>query len=177
MWGNEYRLENIRWKEQEEMKVTNEAAEMIVKKLSKHFKIYIRSVSFKTGGWSFAYRFGKYIRFRHNPSMRTICHEVCHLYCWDKFDKKVQHGSKKWLSQMKIVINYCKRKNYWKEELERRTAPKEPKPKIVLTIIEIRLRKLTRHEKANKKYKAKVKRCLKMIKVNNRRISALKRFI
>lgn len=170
-----YRKENSKWKEEGEMKIPNEQAEIMTFKLAKHFKLPIRYVYFRQGRTSTAYQFGGRIKFWNNPSIRTICHEVCHFYCHKKFDKKVQHGSKKWLSQMKILINYAKRKNYWKEELERRTAPKPIKPEP--TKEEIRLKKIERLEAGIKRHQTKIKRCTTLIKKNNRKISALKRFL
>ncbi|MBU0894832.1 MAG: SprT-like domain-containing protein [Nanoarchaeota archaeon] len=174
-----YTKENTKWKEEKEMKVSNEQAEMIVKKLAKHFKLPIRHVYFRQCRTSTAYRFGGRIKFWNNPDIGTICHEVCHFYCWKKFGSmkgdKVRHGSKKWLNQMKIVMNYAKKKNYWKEELERRTQPKQPKPEP--TKEEVRKKKIERLETSNKRHQTKIKRCTTLIKKNNRRISALKRFI
>jgi len=175
MWKTCYDKENSKFKDEKDFKVSNEVAQMIVKKLAKHFKLPIRYVYFRQGRTSTAYKWGREIKFWNNQDVKTICHEVCHFLCWKKFDKKVQHGSKRWLSQMKIIINYCKRKNYWKEELERRTKPKELKPEP--TPRELRLKKIERFEAGIKRHQTKIKRCQTLIKKNNRRISALKRFI
>lgn len=169
-----YEKENSRWKDQIGMKVSDAQAEMIVKKLARHFKLPIHNVYFRHGRTSTAYRFGGVIKFWHNPNIKTICHEVCHFFCWKKFGN-VRHGTKKWLSQMKIIINYAKKKNYWKEEFERRTKPKQPKQEP--TPREIRLKKIERLEAGIKRHQTKIKRCTTLIKKNNRRISALKRFI
>jgi len=164
-----------KWKEQSDIEVSNEVAKLMVKKLAKHFKLPIRYVYFRQCVTSTAYRWGGQIKLWHNPDVRIICHEVCHFLCWKKFDKKVQHGSKKWYSQMKILINYVKKKNYWKEEFERRTTPKQAKPEP--TPKEIRLKKIERLEAGIKRHQTKIKRCTTLIKKNNRKISALKRFI
>ena len=174
-------LERDNWKTENDMKVSNIKAEMIVKKLAKHFKLPIRHIEFygfRDSGQASSWRCR--IRLGNNPSVHVICHEVCHFLCWKKVrDRKLnfhpQHGSKKWLRQLKIVHNYVIKNNYWKEELERRTAPKEPKPEP--TPRELRLKKIERFEAGIKRHQTKIKRCQTLIKKNNRRISALKRFI
>ena len=168
-------LERTNWKTENDMKTSNIHAEMIVKKLTKHFKLPFRNVWFhghRDSGrvWSCGN-----MRLSNNPSVHVICHEVCHLLCWKKHDKHPQHGSKKWLRQLKIVHNYVIKKNYWKEELERRTAPKPIKPKP--TKEEVRLKKIERLAAGIKRHQTKIKRCTTLIKKNNRKISALKRFI
>lgn len=170
-----YEKENSRWIEEGETKVSNEIARLMVRKLAKHFKLPIHHIYFRRGVTSTAYKWGREIKFWNNPSIKTICHEVCHFYCWKKFDKKVQHGSKKWLSQMKIIINYVKRKNYWKEELERRTKPKEPKPEP--TKQEIRLKRIQQLEERKKGYERRIRLSKNRIKKINRQVSGLKRFL
>jgi len=161
----------------EEFKITvsNVRAEMIVKKLSRHFKLSIRHVYFhgrRDSGT--ADKFGRRIRLSQNPSIGLICHEVNHFLCWKKFSN-VRHGTRRWCRQLQIILNYAKKKNYWKEEFERRTAPKSKKPEP--TKKEIRLKKIERLEASIKRHQTKVKRCTTAIKKANRRVSALKRFI
>lgn len=159
-----------------EVKVSNAQAEMMVMKLARHFKLPIRFVEFYNYRTALAMKWGARIRLWHNPNVRIISHEVCHFLCWKKFpDKKVRHGTKRWYRQMKIITNYAKKKNYWKEEFERRTAPKEPKPEP--TKEELRQRKIERLEQGIKRHQTKIKRCQTLIKKNNRRISHLRRFI
>ena len=164
-------------------KVSNEESRIIVMKLAKHFKLSIRNVYFHGNRDSgTAYCFGGKIRLSNNPSIGIISHEVCHFLCWKKFGtrdfngkKATRHGTKKWCRQMQIIFNYAKKKNYWKEELKRRIAPKKPKPES--TALEIRLKKIEKLEAGIKRHQTKIKRCSTLIKKNNRKISALKRFV
>lgn len=168
------------WKVENDMKIPNEKAEMIVKKLIKHFKLPFRKIYFY-GLRDSGHVWGSgLLRLSNNPSVHVICHEICHLLCWKKvrdgkLKKHPQHGSKKWLKQLKIVHNYVIKNNYWKEELERRTTPKEPKPEP--TKNEVRIKKVENLKASNKRFETKIKRCQTLIKKNNRRISALNRFI
>ncbi len=177
-----YHRERQHWKEFKE-KVSNAHAEIIVKKLARHFKLPIHTVHFHgykdsgsaSSGW------GR-IRLSNNPSIGLICHEVNHFLCWKKFGtrsidgkKAVRHGTKKWCRQLQVIINYANKMNYWKEELERRTTPKPPKPEP--TKEEIRLQKVGLLEKRKQDYERKIRLSQNRIKKANRKISGLKRFL
>ncbi len=166
------------FKNERKIELTNEQAKMMVKKLARHFKLSIKYVYFRQCRTSTAYHWGREIKFWHNPDVRIVCHEVNHFLCWKVYgteNGKARHGSKKWYRQLNKIINYAKKKNYWKEEFEKRTTPKTPKPEP--TAIEIRLKKIERLEAGIKRHQTKIKRCTTLIKKNNRRISALKRFL
>ncbi len=173
--------ERSNWNKEDKMKVSNEKAKIMVGKLAKHFKlpiIHVEFYGFRDSGQASSWR--KRIRLGNNPSVHIICHEVCHFLCWQKvrqgkLKKHPSHGSKKWLRQLKIVHNYVINKNYWNEELERRLAPKPKKPQP--TQEELRLKKIERFEAGVKRHLTKIKRCQTLIKKNNKRISALKRFV
>ncbi len=170
-----YDKERIKWKLEHEMKVPNDKTEIITMKLAKHFKLSIYNVYFRKGGGARAYRFGGRIKHWNNTNMLTVIHEVCHFLCWKKFNKKVQHNSKKWLSQMKIIVNYCRRKNYWNDELERRTTPKISKPEP--TKKELRLKRVEILENRKESYGRRIRLSQNRIKKLNRQIGGLKRFI
>lgn len=158
--------------------VSNFYAKIIVRKLARHFKLNIVQIDFYgTNDSGRASLWGR-IRLSNVPSLGIICHEVNHFLCWKKYGTskgKAQHGSRKWYVQLKRVIRYCRTKNFWKEEYDRRTAPKPMKPEP--TKQEVRLRKIARFEKAIKRHQTRIKRCQTAIKRNDRRIAGLKRFI
>jgi len=167
-----YYEERNHWKEFD-IKVSNEHAKMIVKKLARHFKLRIYYIYFHgRNDTGTAWNSGN-MRLSQNPSVGVICHEVNHFLCWKKYGK-VRHGTKRWCRQLQIIINYCRKKDFWKSEYERRTTPKlkiEPSKK------EIRLRKIGKLEVSVKRHKTKIKRCTTLVKKAERRISALKRFV
>jgi len=174
-----YYKENAKFKEEQELKVSNYHAEMIVMKLARHFKLPIRYVQFygycqsgRASNW------GGRIRLSHNSSILLICHEVNHFLCWKKYGTgkgKARHGTKKWYSQLKRVLNYAKKKNYWQEEYDRRTVPKPVKPEP--TKIELRLQRIALLEDRIKKWNSKIKFYNNKIKKANRSISGLKKHI
>lgn len=161
------------FKEAREVDLTNDQAELMVKKLAKHFKLPIRNVYFRKCVTSTAYKFGGQIKFWHNPDARIVCHEVCHFLCWKKFDSKVRHGTKKWCRQMTILTNYVKKKNYWKQEFERRLAPKPVKP--LPTKEELTLKLVARLESNCKRYQTKLKLYGNKLKKAEKKIARLKR--
>jgi hypothetical protein len=63
---------------------------------------------------------------RSGMSVGVLCHEVAHLLAYRKYHE-MRHN-KRMYRVMRGVMNYAKKKGYWKDELERRTAPKPVKP-------------------------------------------------
>lgn len=66
------------------------------------------------------------IHVSHNPHRSIICHEIAHIIDHEKRGKS-KHD-KKLMRIVKSVWNYAKRKNFWEEEIKRRTTPKPVKP-------------------------------------------------
>ena len=168
-----YSKEKVEFKEAFTRELSTETAEIIYKKLCKHFKL--RRVALR---WTSGRNHPKCSSWRVllNVSWNNfgvLCHELAHLYTHQRLSGW-GHNKKHW-RVMKRMIRYCENKNWFKEELERRTAPKQPKPEP--TKEEIRLKKIERLEQGIKRHKTKIKRCQTLIKKNNRRISALNRFI
>lgn len=119
-WLKFYEKERQQYPEAFTHKVSDEGAKIIVKKLKRHFKI-IRLYGLRfygNSGSGSAYPNG-YIRLSHNPSVGMICHEVAHLFNKRKYGN--WNHNKKLMRTIKRMVNYCKRKNYWQEEIARRT--------------------------------------------------------
>jgi hypothetical protein len=105
-----YQKEHIAFSEAYNIKVSDEEARKIVKKLLKHFANsekakawYVRFYGNRGNGSC-----GWNIRLSHNPSIGLICHEAAHTFV---------HGHNKKL--MKLIAKftkYCKRMNYWRKE-------------------------------------------------------------
>jgi len=104
-------------------KVSDVGARIIVSKLLQHFhglklahqkrwellgKVHLRF--WGNGQSGSAGR--RQIRLSHNPSIGIICHEVAHV--------RIRKHNKKLMRLIKKMVNYCKKKNYWKEEITRR---------------------------------------------------------
>lgn len=169
-----YKKENIEFKEAFEIKLCMETARMVYKKLCRHFKLRRVSLQWTSGCVRPKCSSWRVLLNMSNNTFGVLCHEVGHLYQFQK--PKYKQGHNKWHRKiMKRMVSYCEKKDWFKEELERRTKPKEPKPEP--TPIELRLKKIERLEQGIKRHSTKIKRCQTLIKKNNRRISALKRFI
>jgi len=90
-----------------EIKVNDNIAEILVKKLFRHFykikaedckkiRFYGNRGSGSYGWWN--------IRLSHNPSIGLICHEVAH--------RKFKRHTKKMMKFIGKLINYCIKKGY-----------------------------------------------------------------
>ena len=93
-----------------ETKVDDRTAELLVKKLYRHFydvrSDFTPPVRFYGNRQSGKYYSVGFIRLCHNPSIGLICHEVAH--------RKFKRHNKKMLKFMKKLINYCAKKGYIK---------------------------------------------------------------
>lgn len=144
-------------------------SEMIYKKLCKHYKISPCQLQWTSGrrcphaGWGITLN-----RDWNNGGI--LCHEFAHHLGRRKFSFN-GHNKKHW-RLMKRVIKYCEKKNWWTQELKRRTEPKPTKPEP--TNDELRSKKIQSIEQSTKRLNSKIKRCLSLIKRNNRRLGKLR---
>ena len=141
----------------------SESVRIIVKKLFKHYKLGFCNLNF-TSGNRHSRAGGHYICINLSyPSYGVIAHEIAHNICSQKGN--VGHNKMHW-KEMKKVINYIKRKNYFEEELNRRTAPKPSKPEP--TKDQVREKKIVQAEE-------KIKRYEKIVRLYSRKLSRAKR--
>lgn len=159
-----------------DQKVADDDAQFIVNKLTKHFKLGKIEVFFRGNsgnGTAFVYDYRPKIRLSHNPSIGTIAHEVTHFLAQKRWGRLIRHNSKKWITQLKRVVNYGNKKSWWQAELERKKVPKpsEPKP----TKEELRAQRIKKLEQFLKKYQSRLKLYTTKIKKIQRRLGILKR--
>jgi hypothetical protein len=161
-------------------KVSEYQACFIVKKLEKHFKLGGIWVRFYSNDWDSgrASRCRYSIRLCRNPSLGVICHEVNHFLCWKiertKQCEDIRHGTKKWNRNLQKIFKYCAKKNFWQEEMDRKTAPKPAKPEP--TDNELRMQKIQKLEDRKASYERRIKLSENRIKKLNRQIAGLTRF-
>lgn len=156
--------------------MTVKEAEIVFKKLCRHYKIR-PSLEWTSGrNHPRAIDTWKIILNVDWNNFGVLCHELAHTFHIRYKRKKNEnlHGKKHW-NIMKRMINYCRKKNWFADELQRRTAPKPERPKP--TKDELRKAKIELLEKRKQAYKRKIKLAENRIKKYNRQISALKRFI
>ncbi len=117
-----YLEEDQRYRNLREEKVSEKHAEIIAKKVSRHYKLGVKSVKFFGNVDSgHAWKFYDMIKISHNPSLLVVAHELNHFLIWKKYpNRHVNHGSKKWQRCLQRIIDYCEKKNWWKEELGHR---------------------------------------------------------
>ena len=155
-----YHEEDEVYSEYYNRKISDSDAEYIANKLGRHFKlgsVYVYFYGYCGSGR--AYRFGRRLRLSHNPSIGLICHEVNHFLCWKiqsmKNLSRIRHGTKKWNRQLQRLLKYCKKKNFWEDELRRKNEPKPVKPEP--TKNEIVTMKFLRLQKNLKRYESRIK--------------------
>lgn len=150
-------------------------AERITNKIARHFKLgKFRVYFYGNSGSARIWSYGK-MRLSHNPSLATICHELCHPLCYKRYKKRIRHGTKKWNYQLNRLIEYCRKKNFWKEEIEKWRQPKPIKPEP--TKEELRQQRVKLLEERKQKYERRIKLAENRIKKINRQIAGLKRFL
>lgn len=158
--------------------MTRMEAEIVFRKLCRHFKldgIYSKVNLYWVSGNRCPKAYGvSAVKLNIDCNdFGRLCHELAHIAMCKKYHKMGHNKIHKKI--MKKMINYCKRKNWFENELNRRMAPKPEKPE--LTKDEIRQQKILKLEKAIKRHQTRIKRCENAIKKANRRISSLRRFI
>jgi hypothetical protein len=156
--------------------ISNEHAEKIIRKVSRHFKLNVKNIKFRnlTSSSGRASWFCNKITLNNSPTLLVVAHELNHFLVWKKYlpDRKVNHGGKRWLRCLERIIKYCDKKNWWidemgmiekrknkilEEETERKSYEKTPEYKLELINDSI------------KKWESKRKRAENALKKLNRR--------
>jgi hypothetical protein len=174
-----YQDERSEFKEEYEKKLPNEDATIIViKKLLKHYKLGNLNISFTSGrNYSHAGRYNICINTESMNNFAVVCHELAHTYQARKegFERGDKWHTKKHKKIMKRMLNYCKKKNWFEEEINRRTLPKPQK--IEPTKDEQRIKRISVLEKRKESYERRIRLSENKIKKINRQIAGLKRFL
>lgn len=120
-----YERENKIFSEADDKKLNKEEMKIVFKKLKRHFrKKVINSLRIEfNSNWNGHFRGGVfcnyYIDMPKQSSFRLLCHEFAHAIDYQKRGKS-KHD-KKLMRVIKRVIRYCEKKNWWEEELKKRT--------------------------------------------------------
>jgi hypothetical protein len=171
-----YRNERENFNDAFEKKMSVREAEIVFAKLCRHFKISPKLEW--TSGRNHPHACGSYL-IRLNVDMNDfgcLCHELAHtLHLQKGLQNNENYHGKKHRRIMKRMVNYCKKKNWFAEELQRRTAPKPEK--ALPTKDEQRASRILSLENRRSEYERKIRLAENRIKKLNRQISALKRFL
>lgn len=174
--------ETAKYQEEHKRKIENRDAQFIVNKIARHFKLGKFRIYFYGYSDSGSIWYGGRIRLSNNPSFALICHELCHPLCKKRYKRRIRHGSKKWNYQLSRIVEYCKKQNFWENDLQRRKEQKKVRQEKIdekmrpKTKEEIRGIKIQRIEQRVERYKKKIVSYQKRLKKAQRSLNALKRF-
>jgi hypothetical protein len=171
-----YHIERVQYPEEFNMRLDRKEIEIIFDKLKRHYKlpVYLR-VEFNN------YRIPKYSYGRvkilmpcSSLNLGILSHEIAHAICHNKGYKR---GHNKILRRvLKSVINYCRKHNYWRPEIDRRTEVKMP---VILSDQDLRIRKIDKRKADLLRYEKKLVKYQKLytnkIKKARRSIQMLER--
>lgn len=134
-----------------EKKLLSDEAKIVFFKLSRHYKI---SPALEwTSGRNNPKAWGIWkVRLNYEwLNFGVICHELGHTLANKKFGR-IGHCKKHW-NIMKRMIAYCEKKNWFAEEIARRTAPK---PIVIVNPDEVRQMELIKTQEKIIRYEKKI---------------------
>lgn len=147
-----YYDEHQKFKEEYARKLNYEESEIIIAKIRRHFKIIWAKVirkGWRSGGKCYS---NGIIQLGWQTDVGIICHEFSHYLAYQKY-RKMKHNKKMYRIMQKL-ISYCRKHNYWQDEIAKRTAPKSIKPEP--TKDEIRITKIEKKKQALIRYEKKL---------------------
>lgn len=152
-----YQQERKEFPEAENQELSSKEIQIVAKKLSRHYKLGNVDVEFTSGrNNSKGSRWRIRINMDNMNNFLVVCHEMAHVYQLRKLNFKSGdrwHG-KEHHKIMKRMINYCAKRNWFKEELERRTTFKAPKPEPSKD--EVRAKELIKLQEKIVRYEKKI---------------------
>jgi hypothetical protein len=170
-----YQIERAEFKEAFNKALSYEEAEIIYKKLCKHFKLREVRLDWTSGCIRPKCSNWRVLLNYDNNNFGVLCHEVGHLWQFQKLNEHDSWHNKKHKKIMKRMIHYCEKRNWFEEELKRRTSPKPIKP--APTKQEKQTKILTLLEERKAKYERKIRLAENKIKKLSKQISALNKLI
>ena len=166
-----YQQERSKFREQFDKKMTSEEFEIVFQKLKKHFKLYC-SLDF-TIGCRHSHASKNHVTINiAQQDFGTLCHELAHVLHLQKYEFQGRWHGKLHERLMKRMLNYCKKRNYFADELARRTAPKLARQEP--TADEVKQKEIVHLESKIKRYASKVKMYQNKLKKTQRKFERLK---
>jgi hypothetical protein len=154
----------------ENKRLTEAEAEIVVKKLTRHFKLGEVDLDFTSGN-----RYSRGGRWKitinlNQLDFHTICHELAHTYQLKRlgFKSGDRWHTKKHLRIVKRMMHYCQKKNWFEQELNKRLTPKPLKPE--LTKEELKQQKIQRTKDNIRAWESKLKRAENRLKKLKRQL-------
>lgn len=171
-----YRNERAEFQEEFKRELPNwDATVIVIKKILKHYKLGTPSIyctsgrnHSNAGKWKITINAGQ-------MNFAVICHELAHTYQDVKGyrEKGENWHNKRHKRIMKRMLDYCKKKNWFEEEINRRLAPRPVKPEP--TKDELNQKLIARLEDNCKRYQTKLKLYSGKLKKTQKRIERMKK--
>ena len=121
-------------------------------KLCRHYKLPVE-LRYNGRRCGVAHHYGRIELGRSGMNVGVICHEVAHLVAYRKY-REMKHN-KKLYRIMSSVMNYALKKDFWSDEISKRTAPKPVKP--MPSIDEARQLKIVKRQESIVRFEKKLK--------------------
>jgi hypothetical protein len=113
-WNKKYYFEEYqRFSVEKQIKIEDHTAELIARKIVRHFKFTLNKVKFYGNGGGHASYWHDSVTLPHNPSVVMIAHELAHLHNKEKYNNG-KHN-KRLAATVKRFIAYGHKMKYWEE--------------------------------------------------------------
>lgn len=129
-----------------------DACKIVHAKLCRHYKLPVR-LGYNGRRCGVAHSYGLIELGRSGMNVGVICHEVAHLVAYRKY-RHMKHD-KKLYRVMCRVMAYALKKNFWSDEIAKRTAPKPSKP--LPTVDELRQAKIVKKRESIVRFEKKLR--------------------
>ena len=107
-----YFEEKHRFNIEEQIKIEDHTAELIARKIARHFKFTLNKIRFYGNGGGRASYWHDSVTLPHNPSVVMIAHELAHLHNSEKYGNG-KHN-KRLATTVKRFIEYGHKMKYWR---------------------------------------------------------------
>lgn len=169
-----YSDETVLYSEAYSRKLDSQEAQIVFKKLCRHYKLHLR-LYFNSRRHGGIYNSGGYVELGHSSSFGLMCHEVSHAIYRRKYGRTKTSHNKKLMRILGRLVNYCKKKDWWEAEINKRTEIKPQKPEP--TKQEIRIGKIEHKKNMILRYHKKLKFYSNKVKKAERSVRMLERYI
>lgn len=173
-----YHTEKITFKTSFEKQMTVGEAEIVFKKLIRHFKLGQPYLNWTSGrNHPRASQLPRRVTLNVNwNNFGCLCHELAHIKQMVKYklDEHTWHN-KRHLRYMKSMVAYCEKKHWFEAELDKRLAVKPAKPEPTPQDLKVKL--IARLEKNCKRYQSRVKLYQNKLKKAQKKIERIKKGI
>ena len=169
-----YSVEHKHFPKHYATKLDWDACKIVHSKLCRHYKLPIQ-LRYNGHRCGVAHHYGLIELGRSGMNVGVICHEVAHLLAYRKY--RVMKHDKKLYRIMCRVMAYALKKDFWLDEISKRTAPKPVKP--MPSIDEVKQLKISKKKDSIVRFEKKLKYYTKLytgkIQKARRSISMLER--